>query len=218
MAVRQVMVGVLAGLGLMLGTAADASIARSDRSHTIAPRFPGYTTARSTAAPPFDFAHLGRALPAAAHRIAEASASLPPMTQLAAINARVNRVPMRDDRETYGTEDHWARPDEFFRNGGDCEDYAIAKYAILESLGWPAEAMWVVVIRETAISLTHAVLVVRHDERLWTLDNLGDRVLAFGQIDFYRPALSINRFGTWIHHVLAAALPGHAADGPTLRP
>ncbi len=123
-------------------------------------------------------------------------------------------MPARDDLDNYGTDDHWATPREFFRNGGDCEDYAIAKYAALERLGWPAERMWIVVLRETVISLIHAVLMVEYDGRLWTLDNLGDGIFVHGQIDYYRPAYSLNRFGRWSHGTASAALAGNRATGP----
>src|SRR5262249_5961815 len=99
----------------------------------------------------------------------------------------------------YGVEDHWATPQEFFRRGGDCEDYAIAKYAVLEHLGWPRERLWIVVMRETVISPIHAVLMVELEGRLWTLDNLSDRVFEHGRVDYYRPAYSLNRFGAWSH-------------------
>ncbi len=163
------------------------------------PRFVGYVTEPGDQRPRFDFAALDGDGAPEVRAIAGAVAHLPARAQLQAVNARVNRVPWRDDRETYGVEDHWATPQEFFRKGGDCEDYAIAKYAVLERLGWPPSRMWIVVMRETVISSVHAVLMVEHDGRLWTLDNLGERVFVHGQLDWYRPGYSLNRFGLWSH-------------------
>jgi len=40
-------------------------------------------------------------------------------------------VPYQTDSTNYGTSDYWAQPDQFFANGGDCEDYAIASYALI---------------------------------------------------------------------------------------
>jgi predicted transglutaminase-like cysteine proteinase len=163
------------------------------------PRFAGYVTEPGWERPRFDFAALDGDRAPEVPRIAEAVAGLAPRAQLQAVNARINRVPPRADRENYGVEDHWATPQDFFRRGGDCEDYAIAKYAVLEHLGWPASRMWIVVLRETVISPIHAVLMVEREGRLWTLDNLSDRIFVHGQVDYYRPAYSLNRFGTWSH-------------------
>jgi predicted transglutaminase-like cysteine proteinase len=175
------------------------------------PSFVGYPTSRTASGPRFDFARLDGTPVPEVMRIAETVVGLAPLAQLQAINTRVNRVRARDDLVNYGVDDYWATPAEFFRNGGDCEDYAIAKYAVLERLGWPRERMWIVVLRETVISPIHAVLMVQYDGRLWTLDNLGDRVFVHGAIDYYRPSYSLNRFGIWWHGAppqLAGALPG----------
>lgn len=187
--------GCVLGVGLLLGGAIAARAGSLDGG----PRFAGHVTDTSAEPVRFDFASLDGAEIPEVRRIAAEAARLAPLAQLAAVNTRVNRVRARDDRDNYGVDDHWATPADFFRRGGDCEDYAIAKYAVLERLGWPPARMWIVVMRETVISPIHAVLLVQHDGRLWTLDNLGDPVFVHGQIDFYRPAYSLNRFGRWSH-------------------
>jgi predicted transglutaminase-like cysteine proteinase len=201
------------GVGALLWCTTPALAASPGAAPSAGPRFVGYVTERSAEPARFDFARLDGAGAAEVRLIAAALARLPPRAQLEALNQRVNRVAARDDLENYGVDDHWAAPQDFFRRGGDCEDYAIAKYAVLERLGWPPERMWIVVMRETVISPIHAVLVVQHDGRLWTLDNLGDRVFEHGRIDFYRPAYSLNRFGLWSHGGSAtlAAYRGTAA-------
>ena len=181
------------------------------------PHFAGYPTDSRAMVPRFDFRRLDGGPVPEVERIALAVAGLPPLAQIAAVNARVNRVPARDDEDVYGVDDHWATPREFFRNGGDCEDFAIAKYAVLERLGWPRERMWIVVLRETVISPIHAVLMVQHEGRLWTLDNLGDRIFEHGRVDYYRPAYSLNRFGLWSHGVASAALDGERRADPARR-
>jgi predicted transglutaminase-like cysteine proteinase len=196
--------------GALLGSTAGAAA----RDAAPGPRFVGYPTAPGSEPRHFDFARLDGPVAPAVRLIAGAAAQLAPLAQLQAVNERVNRVPMRDDLDNYGVDDYWATPAEFFRNGGDCEDYAIAKYAVLERLGWPPERMWIVVLRETVISPVHAVLMVQHDGRLWTLDNLGDRVFEHGRVDYYRPSYSLNRFGVWSHGAPAAlAAQRTAASG-----
>ncbi len=206
---------VVAASTLVLATPAMA--ARSDAPDGVGgPRFADYPTRLGGPPPRFDFARLDGAVAPAVRGIADAVTGLAPFAQLQAVNARVNRVPTRDDRDNYGVDDYWATPAEFFRRGGDCEDYAIAKYAILERLGWSPAAMWIVVLRETVISPVHAVLMVRHAGRLWTLDNLGDPVFEHGRIDYYRPGYSLNRFGVWSHGG-ALTLAGQRASAPAGR-
>ncbi len=52
------------------------------------------------------------------------------MAQLKNINEYFNYVNYRGDAR-----DKWLTPEEFVARGGDCEDYAIAKYLTLKSLG-----------------------------------------------------------------------------------
>lgn len=182
------------------------------------PHFVGYPTIRSAALPSFDFTQLDGIAAAEVRLIAAAAAGREALDQLEIVNQRVNRVPARADRDNYGIEDYWATPQEFFRRGGDCEDYAIAKYAILERLGWPSDRMWVVVLRETLISPPHAVLLVEKDGILWTLDNLGDRVFEHGRVDFYRPAYSVNRHGVWSHDETLVTGVHHRSSAHAPRP
>lgn len=51
----------------------------------------------------------------------------PPLASLDEVNKYVNKIAYRSDKALYGVKDKWATPLEFFQNGGDCEDYAIAK-------------------------------------------------------------------------------------------
>lgn len=86
---------------------------------------------------------------------------------LEAVNGAVNGVRYAAD----GAEDAWTAPAEFLRRGsGDCEDYALAKYAALRALGISAEDMAIMVFVAPDIG-AHAVLVVSEGRDLWVLDN-----------------------------------------------
>ena len=64
--------------------------------------------------------------------------SLPRTEQVDAVNDFLNKYTFIEDRKNYGRADYWATPAEFAAHGGgDCEDYAISKMAILTALGWP---------------------------------------------------------------------------------
>ena len=52
--------------------------------------------------------------------------------KLKKVNAFVNRVRYHSYNSLYGTNDYWASSGEFFSRGkGGCEDFGIAKYALL---------------------------------------------------------------------------------------
>ena len=61
---------------------------------------------------------------------------------LSFVNDLFNRVPQVTDATHWGMEDYWATPAELVAsNGGDCEDFVIAKYFALRESGIPAEKM-----------------------------------------------------------------------------
>ncbi len=92
---------------------------------------------------------------------------------LRGINGFINKVPSKDDHKLYGQEEYWATPKEFFTNhGGDCEDYAFAKYFALKYFQWPEQDLWVLLVFDKVHKMLHAVLTARLDEKLYILDNL----------------------------------------------
>ncbi len=121
------------------------------------------------------------------------------MAQLRAVNAYANRVTYRTDQENYGVEDYWATPREFFTRGGDCEDYAIAKYFSLRKLGWSASDLRVVVLQHELRNELHAVLVAYVDGTAYVLDNLDPEVREHASIRYFRPIFSINETSWFLH-------------------
>jgi len=72
----------------------------------------------------------------------------PPEALLAAVNALANGIPAANDGEHWGQSEYWATPAEFVAsNGGDCEDYAIAKYFALRAAGVPAAQLRLIYVR-----------------------------------------------------------------------
>lgn len=96
------------------------------------------------------------------------------------VNSTVNQAPWKSDPDLYGAIDYWAQPSEFFAKGGDCEDFAMAKMAILRDAGVPERAMGVEVLKRDD-GRGHAVLVVTLDGQDWVLDNLEDRLIPYGR-------------------------------------
>lgn len=121
------------------------------------------------------------------------------LEQLAAVQTYVNRVRWVDDASNYGVSDYWATPDEFFARGGDCEDYAFAKYDALKRLGVPADQMRILVLNDLKMREPHAVLLVQVDGQIWSLDNNLRAIAPVQQMTHYDPIYSINETGWWLH-------------------
>lgn len=122
---------------------------------------------------------------------------LSPQAQIAAVNDYANKVQYVEDIDNYGVQDYWATPEEFFARGGDCEDYAIAKYASLQMLGFDVSHMRVVVLFDQYKQERHAVLAVQDGAEIKILDNLSARVMTASEIDHYVPIYAISQNGWW---------------------
>jgi len=121
--------------------------------------------------------------------------------RLDAVNTYVNhRVQFVDDIRQYGVADRWsAAADTLARGRGDCEDYAIAKMAMLRRAGFAEHNLYLVILRDLVRRADHAVLVVRSEGRFRVLDNGTDRVLDSNEIHDYRPILTFNVARTYTH-------------------
>ncbi len=93
--------------------------------------------------------------------------------QIVEVNNRVNKeVRPLTDLEIFGVEERWEYP----VNVGDCEDYALQKRKVLNSLGIPLGALLLTVGRDAGGG-GHAVLTVVTDQGDYVLDNVEKRVL-----------------------------------------
>jgi predicted transglutaminase-like cysteine proteinase len=119
--------------------------------------------------------------------------------QLEAVNRFLNDWRYKADDQNYGRRDYWATPLEFLRHSGDCEDYAIAKYVTLREIGFAPDQLRVVVVRDVARDLAHAVLAVYLDDQVYVLDNLTNAVLPQERVAHYVPYYSINETTRWGH-------------------
>jgi len=75
------------------------------------------------------------------------------------VNRFFNGLPYFSDLAHWGVEDYWATPSEFLSSeGGDCEDYVIAKYYTLRELGIPNERLRLVYANTWRSAAGHMVL------------------------------------------------------------
>lgn len=101
------------------------------------------------------------------------------MDALQTVNSFFNRIPFLPDAAHWSAEDYWATPAEMTAsNGGDCEDYSIAKYFLLKEVGVPVERLRITYVKAIRLNQAHMVLAYYAEpgaEPL-ILDNLEDRV------------------------------------------
>lgn len=112
-----------------------------------------------------------------------------------------NQVPYYSDQEHWGVDDYWATPVEFIASfGGDCEDYAIAKYMTLKELGIPVDRLRITYVRAINIGETHMVLAYypTPDSDPWILDNLIPEVRPASQRKDLIPVYSFNDDDLWL--------------------
>jgi predicted transglutaminase-like cysteine proteinase len=124
------------------------------------------------------------------------------LAKLEAVNGYVNgRVRFVDDRVQFGVADRWQAPsDTLARGRGDCEDFALAKRAMLRAAGLPEKDLYLVVLKDLSRRADHAVLVVRAAGRFLVLDNGTDRIVDSSDVADYKPMLTFAANGRSYTH------------------
>lgn len=136
----------------------------------------------------------------------------PPADQLLIVNALVNSLPYSRDLLN-----EWRMPQEFLKKGGDCEDFAIAKYVLLRQLGYTAENLRLVVVKSVyGASKYHVVVAVRigskpADTLVLDIDPDYPRTLIY--CDDYKVKLSFNEEKLWNQAAIVGSTPGDIWGG-----
>jgi predicted transglutaminase-like cysteine proteinase len=138
-------------------------------------------------------------VPAEWRALAEEIRGLDLRAKLARVNAAFNRHPYIPSAANWGESNHWETPYEFLRKGGQCQEYAIAKYLLLREAGVPAASLRLVVVRDLRLALDHAVTVAYVDGEALLLDNQIASVVPVASVHHYQPYYSINEQGWWLH-------------------
>jgi predicted transglutaminase-like cysteine proteinase len=123
------------------------------------------------------------------------------IAKLEAVNGYVNaRVRFVDDRIQFGVTDRWMSASETLARGrGDCEDFALAKRAMLRAAGVPDKDLYLVVLKDLTRRADHAVLVVRAAGRFLVLDNGTDRIVDSSDVQDYKPMLTFTAGRSYTH-------------------
>ncbi|MEM7216993.1 MAG: transglutaminase-like cysteine peptidase [Pseudomonadota bacterium] len=139
-------------------------------------------------------------------RLLRRAPELSPADQLQLVNRYVNHRDYEVDRRSNdhtgerrprgSPRSHWSTLFEFMRRGGDCEDYAAAKYFLLRRLGFAPEDLRVVVTWEKRERGYHAVLAVRRpDGAVWLLET--DNRIKRRSHAGYRYVYAVNDQAVW---------------------
>jgi len=132
-------------------------------------------------------------------KLINSAARLEPRRQLVVVNRFFNRrryVADRDHPEVGGGQ--WHTISHFLEAGGDCEDFAIAKYFALRQLGFPSEKLRVVIAYDIRGRAYHALLAVDLDGKSHLLEN--DNTIKRGSRQrAYDVSYAINENYWWDH-------------------
>lgn len=123
-----------------------------------------------------------------------------PLDQMATrVNSIMNAKRYVTDNANYGQTDYWATPVEFMKRGGDCEDFAIAKYTALRALGVPENRLRIAIVQDLQKNIPHAILIVYTDQGTMILDNQIKQAVKADRVSHYKPIFSINQDAWWLH-------------------
>jgi predicted transglutaminase-like cysteine proteinase len=129
--------------------------------------------------------------------------------QLGEVNRAVNlAISPASDLATHGLVDVWSSPLATLANGsGDCEDYAILKFAVLLEAGVAPENVRLMIVRDSVRYEDHAIVAVRYEDQWLTLDNRRMPMLADTELASYTPLLLLDYAGARRYLNISVALP-----------
>ncbi len=123
------------------------------------------------------------------------------LEKLEKVNSFLNQMEFVDDIVHWGEKDYWATPIEFLASqGGDCEDFSIAKYFTLQAMGIPEEKLNLTYVKALQYNVHHMVLTYfsSPDAEPLVLDNIVGIVKPASQRSDLIPIYSFNGTGLWL--------------------
>ncbi|PKI17657.1 transglutaminase-like cysteine peptidase [Colwellia sp. 12G3] len=135
-------------------------------------------------------------------RLMENSNGLDENKKIENVNNFFNLLRFIDDIKLWGVSNYWATPLEFLGvNGGDCEDFAIAKYFTLLELGIPDKKMRITMVK--AVTLDQYHMVVAYYETPGSvpliLDNIDGKIKPATKRKDLIPVYSFNGKQLWLN-------------------
>lgn len=115
--------------------------------------------------------------------------------KLKIINDFINKIPFKSDIENWKQEDYWATPLELLaRNKGDSEDYVIAKYFALKTLGIDTKQLYFTYVNSKKYNKPHMVISYFEDSSSvpFILDNMNPDILPASNRPDLSPVYNFN--------------------------
>lgn len=134
-------------------------------------------------------------------RLATTPSQLPIQEKLNQVNRFFNSTTFKSDLQHWGKEDYWATPVELLAtNGGDCEDYSIAKYFTLKTMGVPVDKLRITYVKAIRLNQAHMVLAYYETPSAepLILDNLISDIKPASKRTDLVPVYSFNGDGLWL--------------------
>lgn len=117
------------------------------------------------------------------------------------VNRFFNGIRFVSDQAHWRFSDYWATPVELLAsNGGDCEDFAIAKYFTLRAMGISVARLRLTYVKAIELNRAHMVLSYTPIEGVdpLVLDNLRGEILPASKRADLDPVYSFNADGLWL--------------------
>lgn len=147
-------------------------------------------------------------------RVVDELKTLPLRARVERVNGIFNRMPYVPAEANWHDVAYWETPYEFLEHGGQCQDYAIAKYLALLESGVPEQELRFVVVHDNQLQLDHAITVVDVDGAPLALDNQMSSVTPAASLQQrYSPYYALNDLGWWPY--MPSSTPTVAWQPPT---
>lgn len=120
---------------------------------------------------------------------------------LKTVNVFFNQFQFIDDIKLWGKNDYWATPIEFIgANGGDCEDFSIAKYFSLLDMGIDEKKLRISYVKAVSLNQYHMVLAYYKTPNAipLILDNINGKILPANLRPDLLPIYSFNGESLWL--------------------
>ena len=134
-------------------------------------------------------------------KLATSPSQLSESDKLNQVNRFFNTAKFKSDLQHWGQEDYWATPVELLAtNGGDCEDYSIAKYFTLKTMGVPVDKLRITYVKAIRLNQAHMVLAYYETPSAepLILDNLIADIKPASKRTDLVPVYSFNGDGLWL--------------------
>jgi predicted transglutaminase-like cysteine proteinase len=144
---------------------------------------------------------LARSLLIAWENLIDTDTSQNDREKLEKVNNFFNRMEYVDDIYHWGQRDYWATPIEFLvTNGGDCEDFSIAKYFTLKAMGIADQKLNMTYVKALKYNVSHMVLTYYStpESEPLVLDNIDTDIKPASQRRDLLPIYSFNGTSLWL--------------------